>query len=148
MTSRSIRPEIGQRLMAARLQRGLAQSEVAHRAGLAPSYLSRIENGHIQPSFRAVMEIAEALGASLHELAEAPPAKGGTRGACPVTAHGHCLLDLIAEEADDEHYSPREVRLIRRFTGFLKQASPERLRVLEVLLEDLTRAADAERSGR
>lgn len=138
MTSR--RPEVGQRLAAARLQRGLAQGELAKRAGLAASYLSRIENGHVQPSFRAVMEIAEALGASLHELADGPPAS--RHGPCPVTARGHCLLDLIAEEPDGEHYSPREVRLIKRFAAWLKRATPERQRALEILLDDLLAAAD------
>ena len=65
-------------------------------------------------------------------------------GPCPVTAAGRCLLDLIAAEADHEHYSPREVRLLRRFAVWLKSAEPSRVRAIEVLLDDLMRAADEE----
>lgn len=141
MTRASPAVEIGQRLMAARLQRGLAQSDVARSAGLAPSYLSRIENGRIQPTFRTVMQIAAALRAGLSELADTPAQAGSARGPCPVTARGKCLLDLVAAEADPEHYSPREVRLVRTFAQWLKTSSPERIRAMEVLLEDLMRAA-------
>lgn len=145
--TRASTPGIGQRLMAARLQRGLSQSDVARDAGLAPSYLSRIENGRIQPAFRTVMQIAAVLRAGLSELADGPSSGGSLRGPCPVTARGKCLLDLIAAEADPEHYSPREVRLIRTFASWLKESSPERVRAIEVLLDDLTRAA-SEESGR
>ena len=141
MTRPPVSVEIGQRLMAARVQRGLAQMDVARSAGLAPSYLSRIENGRIQPTFRTVMQIATALRVGLHELADAPASGESPRGPCPVTARGKCLLDLIAAEADAEHYSPREIRLIRSFASWLKSCTPERLRAMEVLLEDLSRAA-------
>lgn len=147
MTKKATRAEIGQRLLAARLQRGLAQADVARRAGLAPSYLSRVENGRIQPTFRTVQQIAAALGASMHELSDSPAGEEHPRGPCPVTARGRCLLDLIAAEADEEHYSPREIRLLRSFASWLKSCTPERLRAMEVLLEDLTRGVGSEGRG-
>jgi transcriptional regulator with XRE-family HTH domain len=135
---------VGRRLAAARLQRGLAQGDVAQRCGLAASYLSRIENGRIQPAFRTVMQIVGALGADMSEII-GPDAPGKRpHGPCPVTAAGRCLLDLIAPEADHEHYSPREVRLLRRFAAWLKSADASRVRAIEVLLEDLMRTADGE----
>jgi len=145
--TRTPRPEnIGQRLVAARLQRGLSQATVARAAGLAPSYLSRIENGKVHPTFRTVMQIVEALGAGLDEIA-GPVATRHRRGPCPVTAKGQCLLDLIRAAADEEHYTPREIRLLRRFGRWLKSAEPGRVRAMELILDDLTRAAEASASS-
>jgi transcriptional regulator with XRE-family HTH domain len=134
---------VGRRLAAARLQRGLAQGDVAQRCGLAASYLSRIENGKIQPAFRTVMQIVGVLGADMSEIVGPDLPGKRPHGPCPVTA-GRCLLDMIAAEADHEHYSPREVRLLRRFAAWLKSAEPSRVRAIEVLLDDLMRAADEE----
>jgi len=130
--------DVGQRLAAARLLRGLAQAEVARRAGLAPSYLSRIENGRIQPTFPTVLRIAGVMNADVAEIVERPAPTGDTRGPCPVTRRGTCLLDLVRPEADDEHYSPREVRLLRGFASWIKSAAPDRLRAMEILLEELS----------
>jgi transcriptional regulator with XRE-family HTH domain len=141
MTSRPS-DQLGQRLAAARLQRGLAQGDVAKRSGLAASYLSRIENGKVQPTFRTVMQIVDVLGADLSEIAGPQGSGGRPRGPCPVTAKGRCLLDLIATTADHEHYSPREVRLLRRFAGWLKSAQPNRVRAIEIVLDDLMRATE------
>ena len=51
MTSMAPPFEIGKRLGTVRAQRGLSQGTVSRLAGLAPSYLSKIENGRIQPTF-------------------------------------------------------------------------------------------------
>ena len=144
MTPESTTPEVGQRLAAARLQRGLTQGQLAEAAGLAPSYLSRVENGKVQPTFRKVMHIVDVLGADLSELVG--PRKSGTRrqGPCPVTTRGRCLLDLIAAETGPERYTPREVRLIRRFAQWLQRSPPNRARAMEVLLDDLTGEASGD----
>ena len=80
MTPRTSVPEVGQRLAAARLQRGLTQKTVASRAGVASSYLSRIENGHVRPTFATVMQIVQALGADPTEIV-------GTKST-PARRHG------------------------------------------------------------
>jgi transcriptional regulator with XRE-family HTH domain len=146
MTPTTSSENIGQRLAAARLQRGLAQTTVAQSAGLAPSYLSRLENGKVHPTFRTVMQIAQALGAGLEEIAGAPVAKH-RRGPCPVTEQGQCLLDLVHSVADHEHYSPREIRLMRRLGRWLKTAEPGRVRAMELILDDLTSAAESAASS-
>jgi len=130
--------DIGQRLAAGRLRRGLAQAEVARSASLAPSYLSRVESGKIRPTFATVMRIVNALGADLAEIVGPTIPKGRRKGACPVTAGGRCLLDMIGSEADRDHYSPREIRLLRRFAAWIKQVEPNRVRAAELLLGDLT----------
>jgi len=133
---------VGQRLATARMMRGLAQVELARRAQVAPSYLSRVETGKVQPTFRSVMHIAGAMGAELSEIV-GPDTPGELRRQCPVTAKGQCLLDLVAQEADHERYSPREIRLLRRFAAWIKTAQSDRVRAIEVLLDDLMSATGA-----
>jgi len=146
MTSEVSLPDVGRRLRAARLQCGLSQGTVARRAGIAASYVSRIETGKIQPSFRTVLRIQRALKLELEEIL-GPPEEH--RGPCPVSAGGICMLDLILSEKDvarrpgaakGEHYTPREVRLLHRVAIWIRHANPDRLRALEIVLEDLIQA--------
>jgi len=138
---------VGQRLVAARLRRGLAQTTVAQRAGVASSYLSRVESGSIHPTFRNVMRIADALEMPLEEFTSPAFSKTG-RGACPVTDSGGCMLDLIRSgktgrgETDDEVYSPRQVRLLGRFAAWVRTVPEDRVQAMEVLLEELLRSAE------
>jgi len=135
-------PEIGQRLSAARLQRGLSQGTVARRAGVAATYLSRLENGRVQPTFRMVMRITTAMRLDLAELVE--PSREGHQGTCPVTPQGRCLLDLIRPEehaVPGEHYTPREVKLLRNVASWIKRVPSDRVRALEILLADLMQSA-------
>lgn len=138
-------PEVGRRLAAARLQRGLSQGTVARLAGIAPSYLSRIENNKLQPSFRAVVRVARAMRVPFDEIAGIEPDVAQLPGACPVSNSGRCLLDLIHGEAEvahglpDEAYTPRQVRMLRRFARWIHGVAPDRQRAMEILLEELTR---------
>lgn len=136
MTRESASIDVGRRLSNARLQRGLAQAQVARAAGLAPSYLSRIESGKVRPAFPKVMRIVRAIGADVTEIVGPDESGKNARGPCPVTARGQCLIDLIAPVADREHYTPRELRLLRRFAVWLKDAQPNRVRAIELLLDD------------
>lgn len=43
-----------------------------------------------------------------------------------------------------EHYTAREIRLLRRFAAWIKSARPDRIRAIEILLEDLTQASQEE----
>ncbi|UCF67102.1 MAG: helix-turn-helix transcriptional regulator [Acidobacteriota bacterium] len=141
-------PDVGRRLAAARLQRGLSQRTVGRRAGIAASYLSRIETGKVQPTFRTVVRIAEALKMPLEEIDAPTPTDEPRQGVCPVSASGHCLLDLIRTEiadedsADGELYTTRHVRMLRRFAAWLQSAGADRLRAMEIVLDELLTAAD------
>jgi transcriptional regulator with XRE-family HTH domain len=145
MPSSDTQVQIGQRLRSARLQRGLSQGTVARRAGIAPSYLSRVETDSVQPTFRTVLRIHHALRADVAEILGQE--QDEREGACPVSASGHCMLDLVRSEADasrglgDEYYTPREIRLLRRVAAWMKAVKPDRLRAMEVLFEDLRRVA-------
>jgi DNA-binding XRE family transcriptional regulator len=144
MTNRQ--PKVGQRLAAARLQRSLSQGTVARRAGIAPSYLSRIENDKVQPTFRTVSRVARAMQLSFSELAGGEANLDGR--VCPVSRSGHCLLDLIhsdvGKDKDPEGFTTRQVRLLRRFAAWVQTVPADRQRAMEVLLDDLTRATKHE----
>lgn len=136
-------PNIGRRLCAARLRRGLSQGTVARLAGIGASYVSRIETGKIQPSFRTVVRLQRAIKADFEELAGPQPEKRH-QGLCPISARGSCLLDLIRPEIDSERkprresYTPRQVRLLRAMASWIRTAPADRLRAMEILIKDLS----------
>ncbi len=143
-------PNIGRRLCAARLRRGLSQGTVARLAGIGASYVSRIETGKIQPSFRTVVRLQRAIKADLEELAGPQPDRRH-RGLCPISSRGSCLLDLIRPEMDAEHkprsesYTPRQIRLLRSMAHWVRTAPADRLRAMEILLKDLSSSEPARR---
>ena len=51
-----------------RVDRFLSQRELAHRAGLHPVTLTRLEAGATAPSFRSVRALAAALGVESRDL--------------------------------------------------------------------------------
>ena len=142
MARKSEKPDLGQRIAAHRSQLGLSQTVVAERAGLAASYLSRIENGKIFPTVPTAQKIATALRLPLSELLRPTPAESKNQG-CPVSAKGTCLIDLIdpkwgfGSRSRTERYSPRQIRLMRRFTTLVREGSPELLKGLEVVVSGL-----------
>ncbi|MBZ5672183.1 MAG: helix-turn-helix domain-containing protein [Acidobacteriia bacterium] len=59
---------IGARLKALRLAKGLSQSDVIRRSGLAGPYLSRVENGHTVPTLRSLETLAKAFQIEFYQL--------------------------------------------------------------------------------
>lgn len=51
-----------------RLRRGLTQATLAERLGTSEQYLSRLEAGKVAPGVDQVARLAEALGATVHDL--------------------------------------------------------------------------------
>ena len=153
MAQRTKKPDLGQRVAAHRSQLGLSQTVVADRAGLAASYLSRIENGKILPTVPTAEKIAEALRIPLSELLGPTPSQKKKRG-CPVTAKGTCLIDLIdpkwgfGTRGSAERYSRRQIRLMRRFTALVREGPPDLLRSLEVVVNGLLEPGKRQRKSR
>ena len=56
---------MGQTLLDARREEHITQAELAKRIGSNKSYISRIENGLIDPSISTVLKIVDALGLRL-----------------------------------------------------------------------------------
>ncbi len=64
----------GQRVRQLRLDRGVTQEEVAHRAGIHVTYLSGIERGVRNPSLTSIYALAAALEVPVSQLfAFVPP---------------------------------------------------------------------------
>lgn len=61
---------LGAALRELRLERGLSQEEVAHRASLHPTWISHLESGRENPAWGTVRRLAAALDVSLGALAE------------------------------------------------------------------------------
>lgn len=56
-----IRKLVGANIARLRMERGLTQEKFCVMAGITQSYLSRIENGHVNLSLFGINDIAQAL---------------------------------------------------------------------------------------
>lgn len=92
-------PDIGRRIVANRLHRRLSQAAVSRRAGIHPSYLSRIETGRVHPTVRTAARIAAALKVSLDDLLGPTPPERRNQP-CPVSPDGQCILDQIDTKSE------------------------------------------------
>ena len=54
--------ELTLKLTETRIARGMTQTELAEKAGLKQSALSRLENGRIPPNITTVLAVVKALG--------------------------------------------------------------------------------------
>jgi len=59
---------LGARIRVLRVEREQSQGSLAKRTGIVSSSLSRIEAGEVSPTIGTLIDIAEALGVTLHEL--------------------------------------------------------------------------------
>ena len=135
--------DVGGRLASLRAGRGQSQGTTARLAELSPAYLSRIETGRVHPTFATVVRVLDALHADLGDLQALEDARPRGHLACPVTAHGHCLLGIVRGAAEvaradgREVYSAREVQMLRDLATFMRTGTPDRVRAIEMLLAEL-----------
>jgi DNA-binding XRE family transcriptional regulator len=136
---------VGKALLRLRLDRGLTQAEAARRAGLAPSYLSRIENGRIEPTVGMLGRIAGGLGVAVTSVFEVRAAPRGHR--CPVSASGRCIGEQIRSHhgmppgGGKARYGREELRILRMADFLALHGGKEVRRSLAVLLEALVARA-------
>ena len=75
----AVNQRIGQRIIALRKLAGLSQDQLADKAGIGRTHLSRIEQGKYDVTFWVVQQIAEALGMTVDiipsELQDLAPLK-------------------------------------------------------------------------
>jgi transcriptional regulator with XRE-family HTH domain len=133
---------IGTRIIQARNQRNMSQRELSARSGIASSYLSRIENRHLEPRPKTLRRIAEALGVPLSELFR--EGRGGQAvSRCAITVSGDCIMELLrnrrsqAQRPGIEVFSPRQLHLLRMVTYLVQTGNARLLDTLEVLLNAL-----------
>jgi transcriptional regulator with XRE-family HTH domain len=68
--SNNPQPALGAAIRELRAKRGMTQEAVAQAAGITVAHLSGIERGHANPSWGAVVAIAEALDIPFSQLAK------------------------------------------------------------------------------
>lgn len=94
--------EFGERLLALRDELGLAGTEVAERAGIAPSTLYAIENGRRTPRGATQRRLARAFDMSLEDfkarMAGEHPGKGEGRSQLEA---GRALADRLERLVED-----------------------------------------------
>ena len=56
---------VGKRVKAMRTQKGISQSELAHRVGISQAHMSNIENGHSNISLENLFALHDILGVSM-----------------------------------------------------------------------------------
>lgn len=64
------RQKLGDAVRSLRKDKGLSQKQLAERAGLRLSYLSRVEDGARNPTWTVLGQMAEALQVKLAKLVE------------------------------------------------------------------------------
>ena len=145
MTRNSSEFNVGARLASLRAARGQSQGTTARLAELSPAHLSRIETGHVRPTFATVLRVLGALHAGFGDLRGGDDVRPQAHPGCPVTGHGGCLLEMIRTGAEvaraegHEAYSIREIQILRDLATFMRTAPPERVRAIEMLLQELLR---------
>lgn len=116
-TSEGVDGLVRQRLRALRHAQGLSLGDLAERAHLSPSTLSRIENGQRRLALDQLVTLARALDTGLDELVEMQNQEVVSH---PSTDHGQDALRWRIRHAPDS------VILRRRVTG--PPPAPDRLR--------------------
>ena len=62
--------QLGRRLRARRIARGLSQAAVATRAKITREYVNKLEAGHYDPTVGVLQRLAKALGVPVTALLE------------------------------------------------------------------------------
>src|SRR5437868_9394219 len=64
---------LGSRVRAARRRSGLTLAQLGEAVGRPASYLSRLENGHVEPRTSLLTDLARALGVPVSQLVDPEP---------------------------------------------------------------------------
>jgi transcriptional regulator with XRE-family HTH domain len=121
----------------------LTQRTLASRSGLAISYLSRLENGRLQPTLKTLRRLAQGLGVPISELFDASDAAAAAHEhRCPVSSTGQCIGELIRSRrgrrpSGEFMYGPEELHILR-LADFIVLHAPAHVRVaFRVVCESL-----------
>jgi transcriptional regulator with XRE-family HTH domain len=106
------------RLRALRLERGMTQAELAERAGVTPTYLSRLEGAGAAPGIDLVARLAAAMGVATTELL---PASAAEADIDVFREQARRLFDALLTTADKD-----TLALLNPFLALLAEASSKR----------------------
>jgi transcriptional regulator with XRE-family HTH domain len=89
--------DLGPRLRAIRISRGLGLRELARRLDLSPSSISQIETGKIGPSVRTLYALASEFGVTVDEVLFDKPPVPGTQDQSPPTVEPGLAVQRAAD---------------------------------------------------
>ena len=146
---------LGTRILQARNQNKVSQTELARRAGLAASYLSRIENRKIDPRPKTLRKIAGALGIPVAELFREGSATAELHQ-CAVTMSGSCIMDSMRSRKNKrrraqpgtESYTPRQLQLLRMSNYLIQNGNARVLDSLDLLFSSLMSSSESRRQAK
>ena len=95
--------QVGVRLRAVRHDRGWTLDELAERAGMSPSTLSRLESGKRQASLELLLPLTRQLGVRIDDLLPAEPPDPRVRRPA-IRRDGIVIVPLAPEGAPIETY--------------------------------------------
>ena len=139
------RMSIGTRIIQLRNQKGLTQQQLSGLTGLAPSYLSRIENRRLEPRPHTLGRIAQALGVTVSEIFQERSTHLGTLQ-CVITSSGNCVMNMLQSSRGkhahrpEETYDPHQLQLLRMANYLIQTADKRLLDSLDVVLGALVNA--------
>lgn len=145
---------IGKALLRLRGEKGLTQADLARKARLAVSYLSRLENDHVQPTVGTLQRIADALGVPVTLFFQYSPAEVQSVAACPVSTTGRCVGELIRSDRGrpprkaSARYGQEELRLLRMTDFLVTHGSREVRRALALVLDSMVQRTQRENRRR
>ncbi len=125
-----------------RQDEGLSLAELAERSGLAPSTLSKIENGQMSPTYETILSLAAGLGVDVSELfAHKPSAPISGRRAITRKDGGakmetqHYEYELLCADIANKKLVPLltkvNARSVEEFVPFSTHAGEEFIYVLD-----------------
>lgn len=82
--SSSVPPTLGRRVADCRERLGWTQKTLAEKAGLSITFLSEVENDRRAPGTQALLDLADALGASLDYLVKGIAESGSAKRALVI----------------------------------------------------------------
>lgn len=144
---------IGTRVIQIRNLKGLNQRQLSERCGIANSYLSRIENRHLEPRPKTLRKIAEALSVPVSDFFQEGPAARG-RQRCAITVSGNCAMEILRSRrggppgAGTESYTPHQLQLLRMADYLIQSGNTRLLDTLEMLLQALLSAESGRRAAK
>ena len=94
---------VGMRLRVARRARNWTLDDLATRAAMSPSTLSRLESGKRQASLELLLPLTRALGIRIDDLLE-PEARDPRVRRAVIRAEGHIIVPLMPEHSPVQTY--------------------------------------------
>lgn len=106
------RRRLGAHLRALRRERNLTQEQLAERANVHPTYITRIEAGRSMPALDVLTRLAAALGVSTAELVRVVEQRESAADADLIRQEIRRLLDGASHQ---------QLALIRDFAALLRR---------------------------